>query len=137
MLVQSLISIAGIAFIVGVAWLLFRGSPPDALTSNEAKALAARDLTGFVPADALVSAEGRAALVAGAEGRLALVRRHGDHAVVRRLGDEARMQRDGAALRLQTGERMFGAVILDAGEDAALWESRLTALTKGTPGGSA
>jgi hypothetical protein len=86
--------------------------------------LAADALPGFAPAEAVVSRDGAAALVAAGDGRIALVRPLGDRFVVRALAG-AQVARAGAILRVQPAEAMFPETALDLGEAAVLWARKL------------
>ncbi|MFN7176157.1 MAG: hypothetical protein ACK4MX_04635 [Thermaurantiacus sp.] len=92
---QLLFSMAAIAALVALAWILgFRSQPVlgESDATDEAEAM----LPGFRAQACLVAADGRAALVHGIDGSRALVAPKGDRWVVRRL--------DNAAIR-QVGER--------------------------------
>ena len=86
--------------------------------------LAADALPGFRPADIALSRDGAGALVAGNDGRVALVRPLGDKFVVRALHG-AEVARSGTVLRVRPPEPLFPETALDLGEAALAWARRL------------
>ena len=102
-------SLGGVLALAAIAWLLGLGGAsidgPEAATR-----VAEEGLHGFTAARALVSGDGKAALVRGTDGSVALLKVHGAHVAARRLAlpiDCSELP-DGA--RIRTGERMFGEV---------------------------
>ena len=115
----------GVALLVLAARLLGFARRP--LLANDALAaqIAAQALPGFVAAETARSRDGTAALVAGRDGRVALVRPLGDRFVVRALQSPI-VARAGAVLRVRPDEVMFPETALDLGEAAAMrWAARL------------
>ena len=126
MLQQALISIVGIAFVVALAWLLFRRADGSGLSEAEALAAAENGLSGFRSRRAICGRQARGALVLGADERIALLKPHGDHVSARLLGPAARARHEGDILIVETGETMFGPARLDLGEAAARdWLKRI------------
>jgi chromosomal replication initiator protein len=82
MLVFSLI---GVALLIGLARLLGFARRGGLVDAGLAERLAVDALPGFRPCDVAVSRDGAGALVAGRDGRVALVRPLGDRFVVRPL----------------------------------------------------
>jgi hypothetical protein len=80
-------------------------------------------LAGFEPAEAVVDDEGRGALVAGRDGRLALVWPLGDSFVVHPLAGVGAQAEDGR-LRLRLAEPGAPAVTLTLGAAADVWARR-------------
>ena len=74
--------------------------------------MAEEELPGFVADEAVVSSDGRAALVFGAAGDAALLKLHGVHVAARRVARPVRVERIPEGLRVESGERMFGGVTL-------------------------
>lgn len=106
---QLLFSIAAIAGLVALAWALgFRNAPR--LTEAEAAAEAEAMLAGFRARDCLLAADGRAALLRGADGACALVAAKGDRWVVRRLGEDATLAIGDGELRIDCGDTGLRAV---------------------------
>lgn len=119
-----LFSLAGVAFLVWLARRLGFDRPPRIAEVGLARTAAADALPGFQPADAVLSADGAAALVADAAGRIALVRPLGDRLVVRLL-DQPRVGRSGNVVRVRPQEPMFPETALDLGDAATVWARRL------------
>ena len=89
-----------------VAWL---GLGRDTrIGEDEAARLAEDLLIDFHAGEVFVDADGRSALVAGADGTFALLRVHGAHQVARRLAAPLQIRRDGEAFVIDAGERRFG-----------------------------
>ena len=120
-----LFSVIGVALLIGLARLLGFARRGGLVDAGLARRLAADALPGFQPADAAVSRDGAGALVAGQDGRVALVRPLGDRFVVRLLAHPL-VARAGAVLRVRPDEAMFPETVLDLGEGAASqWAARL------------
>jgi hypothetical protein len=110
-------SLAGVLALAGIAWALGLGGGRIA-GETEARRLAEEGLAGFAAERALVSSDGRAAIVRGEDGSLALLKVHGVHVAARRLAPPVEPREEEEAIVIDTGERMFGDVRLrlDAGE---------------------
>ena len=120
------VSILGIVTLVGLAWALGFNGAPHLADADAARAEVAAVLPGFAPAEVALDAEGRAALVAARDGRIALIRPMGDRWVVRLLsGTRTEVAADTLTLRLP--EPLFGATTLDLGDAASAWAKRLGA----------
>ena len=118
-------SFAGVAVLVLVTRLLGFARPPKLASAGLAEQLAAEALPNFHAAETAFSPDGAGALVAGRDGRIALVRPLGDRFVVRALVAPI-VARAGALLRIRPDEPMFPETTLNLGEAAALrWASRL------------
>ena len=117
---------AGIALLVLLArWLGFNTQP--VLTGpDEARTIAHDALVAFHAEQAAIGADARAALVAGRDGRVALVRPHGDRWIVR-VANGARVTRSGDTLTVALDEPLFAPVQLQLANDAAGWAARLEA----------
>lgn len=103
----SLIAILGLA---GIAHLLKLG---ESRISDAAKAreMAEDMLAGFEARAAIVSSDGNAALVAG-NGAIAVLKRHGAKVAARRLLAPLHIRPAIEGVEVETGERLFGRVIL-------------------------
>lgn len=105
-------SLAAILILAGLAWALklgragFEGTID---TPEQAVEAAEHALAGFAAIGALVGDDRAAALVAGAHGRVAVVKRHGARLAVRevRWGQVRAVH---GAMLVETGDRRFGAV---------------------------
>ena len=103
-------SVVAILVLAGIAWALGLGK---ASIADEAEACrhAEDALTGFEAASARVASDGRAALVTGTDGSLAVVKLHGAQPAVRRV-IAAQVHADAAGVVVETGERRFGRIII-------------------------
>lgn len=109
-------SLAGVLALGLTAWLLGLGG--GAIGSpEEAMAIAEEGLGGFEAEQAIVSSDGRGALVFGG-GRVALIKQHGTQPAARVLGRPLRIEAVEGGVRVDSGERRFGAVrLLVSGDD--------------------
>lgn len=120
---------ASLVAILGIAWLARRmelGTAYERIRDDEhAIALAEEAECGFGGVAADVDAAGYGAIVRNAEGRMMLVRVHGNRFAARRIDRSFTARLDRNRLWLQSGERSFGAVELDFGSRAGVIASRL------------
>jgi hypothetical protein len=117
-------SLFGILTLVLLARALGFAGGPVLADGAEAARIAADALPDFDAAEAAVAQGGTAALVAGRDGRVALVRAFGDRWVVRIVNGAAAAV-SGNRLRIAPDEAMFPATDLDLGSAAAGWAKRL------------
>ncbi|AQR74867.1 hypothetical protein [Sphingomonas sp. LM7] len=119
-------SLAAVLVLAWVSWLLKLGESRIA-DANTAKQMAEDALSGFVARAALVGSNGAAALVLGNDG-IAVVKRHGAKVSVRRLARPLWKRASPEGVTIETGERMFGAVMLFGvlPEDVDRLEAQLT-----------
>ena len=103
-------SLAAILLLAWIARLLKLGESriSDATT---AAGFAEDALAGFRAGRAVVGTDGAAALVAGDTG-IAVLKRHGARVAVRRLIPPLRLTVAIEGVTVETGERLFGAVLL-------------------------
>lgn len=117
-------SLFGIITIVLLARAMGFARLPQLADAAEAQRVAVDALHDFRAVDAAISTDRRGALVAGGDGRVALVRPFGDRWVVRIVnGVQADVR--GGLLRLKPDEAMFPAAVLDLGPAAAVWAKKL------------
>jgi hypothetical protein len=83
---------------------------------------------GFDPADIIIDRAGIAAIARDACGQHMLIRRHGVNFVTRVLRAPLDARLDQKLLTLGTGERAFGRITLDLGDQAAIWAAGLRAV---------
>ncbi len=95
-------SLAAVAAIVGIAWLL--GSRQRAQLSGEKEARELFSLApgGFEPAEIAMDKEGRAAIARDADKRLAVLVPHGTRFVVRMVPSNTSIQREGDSLSISS-----------------------------------
>jgi hypothetical protein len=117
-------SLFGILTVVLLARALGFAKAARLRDAGEAARIAADALPGFSPAEAVVADDGAGALVAGRDGRVALIRSFGDRWVVR-IANGAAAEVQGATLRLKLSEAMFPPAELALGPAAASWAARL------------
>lgn len=103
-------SLAAILILAGVAWLLKLGGGG---ISSEAQAMAEAEamVSGFDAVRARIGNDGRAALVEGADGSVALLKLHGAKLAVRRVVDP-RIDAVEQGLRIDSGDARFGSVLV-------------------------
>ena len=117
-------SLFGIVTLVLLARALGFARAPMLADAGAARQIAGDAIPGFRGGDAVLTRDRRSGLVAGSDGRVALVRGHGDRWVVRIVnGADAAVA--AGALRLTLPETMFPAVVLDLGPAAPGWADRL------------
>jgi hypothetical protein len=103
-------SVLGVLGLAAAAYLLRLGG--GELPEAEAGRMAEEALPGFVAREAVLSRDGRAALVLGGAGDAALLKLHGVHVAARKIVRPVRVERLEEGLRVESGERMFGDVTL-------------------------
>ena len=127
MVINTLVVPMVLVLIISViAYLLGFRKTPTLADSQAAALIVQQSLIGFKPSDAILSADHRAALVNAADGRIALVRPHGDRWVAR-IVDGAQTQLSGESLTIRLDEPMFSPVSLALGGNAAHWAKILGA----------
>ena len=117
-------SLFGIVTLILLARALGFARAPQLADAAEARRVAADALHAFTATEVALARDGRAALVAGSDGRIALVRSVGDRWVVR-IVNGAQALASGDRLRIAPREAMFPAAELDLGPAAAIWAQRL------------
>ncbi len=118
----SLVAVLFIAWLVGKIGL---GSDPRIADAAHAIRLAEEAEAGFQGVEVARDRAGFAAIVQNAEGRMMLVRAHGNFFAARPVdaGVIGRLDKD--FLTLTMPEKTFGAVTLQLGKDAGMWASRM------------
>jgi hypothetical protein len=117
-------SLFGIITLVLLARALGFAKTPVLADADAARRIAGDAINGFCATDVAVARDGRSAIVAGHDGRIAVVRPVGDRWVVR-LVDGAKVGVDAGRLQLTFPEPMFAPVVVDLGSLAPLWAARL------------
>ena len=114
-----------------LAWLAARlrlGDDVRIRDAAQARDLARAAVAGFEPADLALDRAGIGALLRDGQGRVMLLRRHGAHFAARLLDNHADARLDHNFLTIGSGEKTFGSVTLDLGEQAQIWASSLRRL---------
>lgn len=117
--------------ILALAWVAHRlGLGGDTRIKDEAhlRALAEQALYGFDPVDIAIDRAGMSALARDAGGQVMVLRRHGAHFASRLLDSHAQTRLDRNFLVVGTGDRRFGEVTLDLGDQAQAWAASLRRL---------
>jgi len=122
LLIQTAGSLVAILALAGLAWWMKLGGNP-ALDSDAAVRRAAGEVEdGFAPV--ATAHDGKAALARDAQGRIMVIKRHGNRFAGRVLGPAARARlwqdRGESALEVDPGEARFGTVFCDI-PDAQAW----------------
>lgn len=91
-------------------------------------ALRITDEADFQPVDLIIDRTGIAAIARDAGGQHMLIRRHGVNFVTRMLHQPLDARLDQKLLTLGTGERAFGRITLDLGDQAAVWAAGMRAI---------
>lgn len=131
LLIQTGGSLVAILALAGLAWWMKLGGTP-ALDSEDAVRSAAGEVEdGFAPL--AVTCDGKAALARDAQGRIMVIKRHGNRFAGRVLGAgaQARLWRDRGetALEVDCGEARFGKVLLDI-PDGQAWAEAINQLNE-------
>ncbi len=124
-LVQTGASLVAVLF---VAWLVGRmglGADPRIEDAAHAIRLAEEAEAGFRGTEVARDRAGFAAIVRNAEGRMLLLRAHGNFFAARPVDARVIGRLDKDFLTLTTPEKTFGAVTLQLGKDAGMWASRM------------
>ena len=103
-------SLAGVIALALIARWLRLGESRIASVA-QARETAEQMLAGFIAHDAVIGTDGGAALVAG-NGAVALLKRHGARIAARRLIAPLQLSQGIDGVRIETGERLFGSVLL-------------------------
>ena len=130
-LIQTGASLLAVLF---VAWLVGRmglGADPRIEDAAHAIRLAEEAEAGFRGTEVARDRAGFAAIVRNAEGRMMLVRAHGNHFAARPVDAATVGRLDKDFLTLTMPEKSFGAVTLQLGKDAGMWASRMRELRHG------
>ena len=128
MIGQALQFVGSLAAILLLAWLARRlglGGDPRLRDPEEAKRLAGEALCGFDAQDVVLDRAGIGALLRDSAGRMLLLRRHGVHWVARLLDSHAGVRLDRSFMTIATGDKTFGAITLDLGDQAQAWAGSL------------
>lgn len=125
---------ASLATVFFVAWLVGRiglGADPRIEDAAHAIRLAEDAEAGFRGTEVARDRAGFAAIVRNGEGRMMVVRAHGNHFAARPVDASVIGRLDKDFLTLTIAERQFGAVTLQLGKDAGVWASRMREFGRG------
>ena len=117
-----------LAAVLALAWLAAKlrlGGDPRLRDPDEARRLADEAVCGFDAEEVVLDRAGIGALLRDRQGRVMLIRRHGVRWAARLLDNHAGVRLDRNFLEIATGERRFGKITLDLGEQAQVWAGSL------------
>lgn len=124
-------SIAAILFIAWLARFWRLGGDVRIQSEGQARDIAEELMCGFNPVDIAIDKAGIAALMRDEQGRHLLIRRHGVQWAGRLLDRHSESRLDYNFLTVGTGEKTFGTITLNLGEQAQKWAAGLRHLTNG------
>lgn len=124
---QFLLSLVAIAALVLLVHRLRLGDGAALNNEDDARRAAMMAIDGFAATDLSVGADGGAAILCDADGRILLLRRHGSHIAGRMLDARTAASITDAALAITTSDPRFGLVNL-AIADAPTWKARIDRL---------
>lgn len=125
---QTGVSLAAILALAGLAWWLKLGGDPRLDSEFGARRAAGEVEDGFAPVDIACDANGMGALARDANGRVMVIKRHGNRFAGRILGADAAATIEntptGCSLVVDPGEARFGTVALTI-PDAEAWAAAI------------
>ncbi len=120
-------SLIAILVLAGIAWWMKLGGKPG-LSDEAAVARAAAEVEdGFEPVRISIARSGAAALARDENGRIMVIKRHGNRFAGRILTRSAGVREEVDGLVVDSGEPRFGAVRLSV-NDAAYWADTINRL---------
>jgi hypothetical protein len=105
-------SLGSILFMTAIAWALGLGRAAAIASSEEARETAEGMISGFDAGEALLGSDGKAALVHGKAGDVALLKIHGARIAARHLRLPLASAPTPEGLRIDSGDKRFGSVLL-------------------------
>ncbi|KTE21089.1 hypothetical protein ATE67_07110 [Sphingopyxis sp. H050] len=130
-LIQLGLSLVAVLFVAWLVGKLGLGADPRIEDAAHAIRLAEEAEAGFKGVEVARDHAGFAAIVRNAEGRMMLVRAHGNHFAARPVDAAVMGRLDKEFLTLTMPEKTFGAVTLKLGKEAGMWASRMRDLNCG------
>lgn len=118
-------SIVAIIFLAWLARQLRLGGDVRIRDEAQARNIADDILCGFDPVAIAIDKAGIGALMRDANGRHMLIRRHGSRWAGRLLDSHNETRLDQNFLTVGTGEKIFGKVTLNLGDQAQYWAAGL------------
>jgi hypothetical protein len=132
LLLQTAGSLVAILALAGLAWWLRLGGSPTLDNDEAVRQVASEVEDGFNPVSIACASNGVAALARDANGRIMVIKRHGNRFAGRVLGTgaQARIWRDlgQTAVEVDPGEARFGTVFC-AIPDPDAWADAINALS--------
>jgi hypothetical protein len=134
LLLQTAGSLVAILALAGLAWWLRLGGMPLLRSADNVRQAAAEIEDCFLPISIALDHQGASALAADAQGRIMLIKRHGNRFAGRVLtgAAKAHLWQDlgQSALEVDCGEARFGRVFLDLAEPET-WAEAINRLQHG------
>ena len=127
LLLQTLGSLVAILVLAGLAALMKLGGRPALAGEDDLRRAAGEVVDGYEPVEWTISSGGDAALARDRDGRVMLIKRHGNRFAGRILTERSSARSDNDALRVDCGEKRFGTVALTL-DDAASWQAIIDAI---------
>jgi hypothetical protein len=128
---QALQFAGSLIAILALAWIARRlglGGDTRIRDQDHLRELAEEALYDFEPVDIAIDRAGYGALARDARGRVMLLKRHGAHFVGRVLDNHLHVRLDRNLIEVGTGEKRFGKITLDLGDEAPAWAASLRRL---------
>ncbi len=132
-LIMAGVSLIAILLVSLLSSKLGLGGDNRLRSEDQARELAAATVCGFDPVDIALDRAGIGALLRDEAGQVMLLRRHGAHFVGRLLDQNAFARLDRHLLTIGPGERLFGGITLDLGDQAQVWAASLRRLGAAAP----
>lgn len=123
----SLIAVLFVAWLVRAMGL---GADPRITDADHAIRLAEEAEAGFRGVEVARDRAGFAAIIRNGEGRMMLVRAHGNFFAARPVDASVIGRLDKDFLTLTMPEKTFGTVTLQLGKDAGMWASRMREIVR-------
>jgi hypothetical protein len=124
LLLQTAGSLVAILALAGLAWWLKLGGSPKLASDDDVRRAAGEVEDGFDPVTIARDAEGLAAVARDAQGRIMVIKRHGNRFAGRVLDESAKatlnIDLGETLLVVRTGQTLFGDVYL-AVDDPKAW----------------
>ncbi len=120
-------SLIAILVVSGLVALMKLGGKPTLKDNTEVAHAAGEVEDGFAPARSSIARGGAAALARDVDGRIMVIKRHGNKFAGRVLTAQARVREEVDALVVDPGEARFGKVRLSL-EDASYWADAINRL---------
>lgn len=128
LVVQIAGSLLAILFVWWLAQRMGLGGDVRIRDEDHARDLARQTLCDFAAVALSVDRARVGALLRDTRGRVMVLRRHGSHFVGRLLTTHSSVRLDRGNLVIATGDRRFGSVTLDLGNEAQVWAASLRRL---------
>jgi hypothetical protein len=120
LLFQTAGSLVAILALAGLAWWMKLGGAPTLDSADAVRRAAGEVEDGFAALATTQDMRGLAALARDAQGRIMLIKRHGNRFAGRMLGPSAAAWVAGGQIEVVPGEARFGTVFLTI-HDAEAW----------------